>query len=302
MSPDMLLHSGSCAVCKAEGELIEISQFGKALCPSCFPAFIQRHVRSLMRRRQMHRKGDTVAVALSGGKDSAVLAHVLKEISWNMRIELVGLHIDMGLGAYSELSERVVRDLCEKLRIKLEITRVSDFGVSIQPVGQFRQCNVCGAVRRALMNRTTRNLGLQVLATGHTLDDILQFMLKAVLSGHLDAPRPVLPPSEHRPRKIKPLYFTPEAATAAYAELLELPYTNEQCPLFDPAGRRFNEIFDLLEQKAPMGTIQYAHTMLRAMKRVGKDELKRVCPMCGEPTNTELCPICRLRRQQLGED
>jgi len=294
----LVFHDGSCAVCKAEGELIRISEFGKALCAECFPGFVQRRVESLMRRRLMYERGDTIGIALSGGKDSAALAHIMDALHARLRISIIGLHANMGLGEFSDISEQAATRLCDHLGIELHVTRVADEGVRIEPVGQFRQCSVCGAVRRALLNRLTARLDVQVLATGHTLDDILQFMLKGILSGRLDAPRPMLEPASHRPRKIKPLYFTPEAATDLYVDLLDVPYTDSVCPEFDPAGHRFKEIFKLLEAKAPMATIQFAHTMLKAMKPAEAEEMQRTCAICGEPTNATYCPICRLRRAQ----
>jgi tRNA-5-methyluridine54 2-sulfurtransferase len=301
LPPKLSFHDDACAHCGAEHELIRISEFGKALCADCFPGFLIRRVESLMRRRQMYKKGDTIGVALSGGKDSAALMHLLHSLRGRMRIQVVGLHVTMGLGEFSDISQDTAALLCEQVGVPLHLSNVADFGVCIEPLGQFRQCNVCGAVRRALLNRITQKLEIQTLATGHTLDDILQFMLKGLLSGQMEAPRPLLPPSTHRPRKIKPLYFTPESATAKYAELLDLPHTDVECPHFDPASRRFNEIFELLESKAPMGKMQFAHTMLKAMKAPGVDELQRSCKMCGEPTNTTYCPICRLRIKQAGE-
>ncbi len=57
----------------------------------------------------------------------------------------------------------------------------------------------------------------------------------------------------------------------------------------------------MLEELAPMGKIQYAHTMLRAMPKPDISDMERKCKMCGEPTNTHYCPICRLRRAQQDE-
>ncbi len=296
-----MFHDDSCAVCKAEGELIRISQFGKALCAECFPGFMQRRVESLMRRRLMYRRGDTIGIALSGGKDSSALAHILASLRGRLRIRLIGLHVNMGLGEFSNTSEQAAAGLCDHLGIKLHVAAVAEEGVRIEPVGQFRQCSVCGAVRRALLNRLTTRLGVQVLATGHTLDDILQFMLKGILSGRLEAPRPLLEPASHRPRKIKPLYFTPQAATEVYVQLLDVPHTDAVCPEFDPTGHRFKAVFEFLEAEAPMGTMQFAHTMLKAMKPAEAEEMQRTCAICGEPTNATHCPICRLRRAQQGE-
>jgi hypothetical protein len=99
----------------------------------------------------------------------------------------------MGLGEYSEQSLQTVRGLVEPLRVPLVIERVADHGVRVEPAGNFRMCSVCGAVRRALLDRVGLREGFTAIATGHTLDDRLQQMLKRLLTGRLDAPRPILP-------------------------------------------------------------------------------------------------------------
>jgi|LSQX01.3.fsa_nt_gb tRNA(Ile)-lysidine synthase TilS/MesJ len=294
----MVIHRHDCVVCHRDDQLIAISEFGKAVCRRCFPGFIQRRLERLMRRRQMCQHGDSVAVALSGGKDSATLAHTLHSLRHRLRISVVGLHVNMGLGSVSEASQNAVAQLCELLQIKLHISRVADFDISVEPVAQFHQCGVCGAVRRALLNRLCAQLGVHVLATGHTLEDVLQFMLKGILSGRLDAPRPMLLPATHRPRKVKPLYFTPETATEVYAQTLDLPRSDVECSYFDPESHRFKQVFGLLEQLAPMSKIQFAHTMLKAMPPAVPENLERLCDECGEPTNATYCPICRLRHAQ----
>jgi tRNA-5-methyluridine54 2-sulfurtransferase len=296
----LVFHHDDCAICRQPGDLLRISEFGKAVCRGCLPHFVQRRIESLMRRRQMYKGGDTIAVAISGGKDSAALAHILHCLRRRLRISMVGLHVNMNLGAFSEASEQAAVEVCDQLQTKLHISRVADLGVTVRPVGQFHQCGVCGAVRRALLNRLSAELGVSALATGHSLEDILQFMLKGILSGRLQAPRPVLPALSHRPRRIKPLYFTPEAATEAYAQLLDLPSTDAECSHFVPESHRFKQVFELLEQQAPMGKIQFAHTMLKTMRGTPNDELQRSCADCGEPTNAVYCPICRLRRAQHG--
>lgn len=254
-----------------------------------------------MRRRQLYRKRDTIGIAMSGGKDSASLAHILNALRWRMRINVVGLHVNMGLGEFSDASQAAVEALCDSLSMDLHVASVADYGVRIEPVASFRQCNVCGAVRRALLNRLNTEHKIQVLATAHTLDDILLFMLKGILSGKMHAPKPMLAETTHRPRKVKPFYFTPETATEAYRELLDLPYTDMECTEFVPESHRFKKIFRMLEEMAPMGNIQFAKTMLRNMKTPKDDELERQCRMCGEPTNRHYCPLCALKRAQSDE-
>lgn len=295
-TPRLSFHDGSCCHCGATGELYKFTEFGKAVCPDCYPLFFQRRVASTMRRYSMVRGHDTVGVAVSGGKDSTALLHALWSLRHRLHISVVALHIDMGLGEFSELSLQTTRSFTEQLGVPLIVERVADHGVEIAPAGNFPMCSVCGAVRRALMDRVGLREGFTALATGHTLDDRLQQMLKRLLTGRLDAPGPILFGDDCHPRKIKPLSFIPDRANRAYVELLELPYLLATCPRFDPQSHRFKAVFELLEELAPMGKSQLVNSLHKAMKAKPPGGSDHPCPDCGNPTGTDVCPICRLKR------
>jgi tRNA-5-methyluridine54 2-sulfurtransferase len=295
-------HDGSCCRCGAADGLLRFSEFGKAVCSQCYPGFFRRRVGAILRRYPMIRKREVIGVALSGGKDSGSLLHALWGLRDELNLRLVGLHIHMGLGEYSDASQRSVEELAARLGAPLVIERVADHGVAIAPAGTFTMCSVCGAVRRALLDRAGLREGWAAVATGHTLDDRLQQMLKRLLTGRLDAPRPVLPGDAHHPRKIKPLSQIPDRALAAYAELEGLPTVAAQCPGFQPASHRFKQVFELLEALAPMGKVQLAHALQRAMREQAPGRPEQPCSDCGNPTGSGLCPICRLRRLAAGQE
>lgn len=295
-TPRMTFHDGSCCRCgDAQAPLYRFTEFGKAICPGCFPAFFRRRVCLTARRFQMIRKGDSIAVALSGGKDSGALLHALWTERWRLNIRIIGLHVDMGLGEYSDHSRQVVEELTGQLQVPLVVERVADYAVRIQPAGSFRMCSVCGAVRRALLDRVGLREKVDAVATGHTLDDWLQQMLKRLLTGRLDSPPPVLPGDEFHPRKIKPLCLMPDEASEAYVECLGLPVVTGQCPQFDPQSHRLKQVFELLEQLAPSSKTQLVNSLRRAMKEPPPGGPDRPCPECGQPTGTTVCPICRLK-------
>ena len=298
MTQTLGFHDGSCCRCGATGELYRFTEFGKAVCPECYPLFFQRRMAQTLRRYGMVRSGDTLGVAISGGKDSAALLHALCQMPRRLPVTVVALHIDMGLGEYSDLSLQTVQALADELGVRMVVERVADYGVQVAPAGNFRMCSVCGAVRRALLDRTGLREGFAAVATGHTLDDRLQQMLKRLLTGRLDAPRPILHGDEGHPRKIKPLSFIPDRASQAYADLLGLPYLTTPCPQFDPQSHRLKAVFELLEELAPMGKTQLVNTLREAMKADVPGAQDHPCPDCGNPTGTDLCPLCRLKRLQ----
>ncbi|MBU0606870.1 MAG: tRNA 2-thiocytidine biosynthesis TtcA family protein, partial [Armatimonadetes bacterium] len=263
----LAFHDGSCTRCGATDDLVRLSEFGKAYCRACFPEAFQRRTCQTFRRYEMLRKGHHhVGVALSGGKDSAALLHALWSLRWRLNLRLSALHIHMGLGDYSDLSLAAVTELTDRLGVPLVVERVEDFGVRIQPVGTFALCSVCGAVRRALLDRPGLREGWEAVATGHTLDDWLQQMLKRLLTGRLDAPKPVLPGDEFHPRKLKPLSLMPDEACREYVAIESLPHVATQCEHFHPDTHRLKQVFALLESLAPSGKQQFVHTLTKAMK------------------------------------
>ena len=99
--------------------------------------------------------------------------------------------------------------------------------------------------------------------------------------------------------RAKPLIQLPEEATKRYAGLVRLPVVDEPCPHFHPEAHRLKEVFDHLERLAPMGKLQFYHTM-RTVMRPERDDESGECPceVCGAQTRMRVCPICRLKEAQ----
>jgi tRNA(Ile)-lysidine synthase TilS/MesJ len=300
----LTFHAESCCVCKSTEGLHELSEFGKAVCSRCLPAFVRRRVNRTVARYQMIRKGETVAVAVSGGADSSSLLHMLHALRSRLYFHLLALHVDMGLGEYSERSRQACERLAERLGVRLVVERVADCGVRIEPVKQWPMCAVCGGVRRCLLPRAARREGAEVLATGHTLDDQLQYALKNLLSGRLEAPPPVRSATPSAPRKVKPLYLVPDSASDLYVQLEALPTCSDVCPTLNPDAHRLKRVFELLEELAPMGKPQVLLGLHKGLRSRAREKPEHPCPDCREPTTMAVCPLCRLRRwqQQGGEE
>lgn len=303
MTEDRVLtfHNGTCCKCGAAEDLIRISEFGKAVCRDCYPEFVRRRIELTVRRFRMIPRRTRVAVAVSGGADSGSLLHALARTRGRLSFFVTAIHIDMGLGDYSSASREVCEAQAGEVGVPLAIDAVRDHGIEVAPIKGWPTCAVCGAVRRALLPRLARRVGADVIATGHTLDDQLQFMLKNILSGRLAGPAPVLHGTPGWPAKVKPLIQIPDVATETYAEVVGLPTMQEPCPLFEPDTHRFKEVFDILERHAPMGKFRFWSTLRGVMEAVDEEAgEEHPCPVCGEPTRMPVCPICRLRAAQEG--
>lgn len=295
-------YTRKCGVCGSREGVLPVTEWNRGLCTRCLPRAVESRIFSDLRRRQMVAARDRVGVAVSGGKDSAVLLAVLATLRRRLPFRLVAIHIDMGIGEYSVRSLQAVRELCRRYAVRLVVERAGEHRVSVAAVGPWPVCAVCGAVRRALLPRIARRENLDALATGHTMDDMLQVMLKQIISGRDFCPKPVLPPTAYDPRKIKPLYFVPEKVMAAYAQIKELETVPDECPYFPPDTHRFKEVFEHLERLAPMSKVQVLTNLGRLMNPPPVAERPFTCEDCGEASRRPLCPLCIIRRLQHGKD
>ncbi len=277
---------------------MRMPEFNLNACPTCFLRLYERRLRRKLEEHRMLDGAKRVAVALSGGKDSAALLLALQRLGWVMGFEVVALHFHLGMGEHSRRNLDMVKDLTERCGLPLKVTHLSDLGIRVARVKGWSACAVCGAVKRSLFNREAREAGADVVATAHTLEDILLFSFKNILSRRYSFPRPTLPEQSGMLRKIKPLMFTPERLNAIYCRLRGIPYFEEKCPFWEPHPHRLKEVFDHLEEVIPSGKLQLLLSLQEAFP-AGEDELRwevmRACRMCGEPAGQELCALCRLR-------
>ena len=92
-------------------------------------------VEQALRKQNMLQAGQTVAVALSGGRDSVCLLHVFRKLASKFTFRLVAVHVHHGLRKEADKDEVFCRELCEKWEIPLRVMRV-DVPKRIQQTGE----------------------------------------------------------------------------------------------------------------------------------------------------------------------
>jgi uncharacterized protein (TIGR00269 family) len=158
-------------------------------------------------------------------------------------------------------------------------------------------CSACGTIKRYLMNRFARNNGFDVVATGHTSDDLLVFFFKNILSGNIEyipklAPR--LEAHETLVTKVKPIFERTEGENRALVEILNVPYLKDPCP-HKPKDRWRGLILNMEREKPG-----FEQTFVRGIVRLADSLSSKVngeyrrCSVCGEITSRDVCLFCRL--------
>jgi uncharacterized protein (TIGR00269 family) len=287
---------GRCRICGAATEILRLTEFNLKVCRPCYIRFFERRVRRAIEKHRMFAEGDRVVLALSGGKDSAALLYTLRRLGVVMGFELSAIHFHLNMGDYSDRNLEAVEEQAWGAEVPLEVKYLGDLGLRVARVKGWNPCAVCGAIKRSLLNREARRMGASVVATAHTLEDILLFTFKNLLSRKYYVPQPVLPPSGGLPRKVKPLIYTPERLNLAYCRLKEVPVFGEKCPEWTPRGHSLKDVFEHMEEVMPSSKLQLLLSLLEAFPaELEYDEvLRQECARCGEPSSQPVCALCQL--------
>jgi tRNA-5-methyluridine54 2-sulfurtransferase len=298
-----------CRRCK-EPAVIDIRRHNAAFCRDCFVHHCEEQVRRAIDDFEMMQPGERVLVAVSGGKDSLGLWHLLAALGY----EADGLYIGLGIGDYSDTSGDYASAFASQFGYTLRHVDLRDeFGFDV-PTGsraaKRAPCSACGLSKRHLFNAVAMEHGYDVLATGHNLDDEAAVLFGNVLrweSGYLGRQHPVLPATDGFVRKVKPLVRLGERELAAYCVLNGIDYIVEECPM--AAGNRhlgYKEVLNTIEERSPgskaafmFGFLDRAHDRFAPDAVEERDELQP-CTQCGSPTPGDICAFCRLQARATG--
>ncbi len=300
--------SKKCSYCE-ERAILRPEGSSLYLCKDCFLKFCERRVKENIAKHRMFSDGDRVGVFLSGGKDSATLLAILKKLFPS--IDIVGIFLNLGIGYYSNYAQSAVEDLCKKLEVPLHIIdlveregiRIDDF---VFTSFKNKICSVCGVIKRYYFTKAAKELNLDVIATGHHLDDTLSTMLSLFFNGDfisLSRLRPVLPPLHvGQAKKVKPLFSLPEIDIFHYAVLSELPVEGCSCPHGEltPTKRWKSWLNEMLKEDKTFKFRLLSIFMKKLLPLLPKEEMERKdefvpCQVCGEftPSKSHVCVKCR---------
>ncbi|MCS7150191.1 MAG: ATP-binding protein [Caldimicrobium sp.] len=297
----------SCQLCKSATPIVTLTTQSLKLCKGCFLRIQERRVLEAVKKYKMFGDEDKVGIFLSGGKDSSVLALLLKRLF--PRLHLEGVYLNLGIGYYSNYVEEAVRRLCEKLQLPLTVYHLpvrDGFTIDDFVFTDFKDkvCSVCGTIKRYLFSRLAKELGLTVIATGHHLDDLLSTYLTLFFSGDFESIKrlvPVNPPFfPGQAKKVKPLFFIPEREIFYVAALEELPLEPCSCPHGEiTPSKRMKQWLESLSQENRALKYQLLSVFLKKfIPMIKLDEVAETfntCLKCGEYTSSpnQICGRCR---------
>lgn len=278
---------------------------GENLCSSCFSNSIVQKTAKTISKYNMIQNGDTVGVAVSGGKDSLSLLHVLKKMSESHNFKIIAITIDEGIPGYRDEALEIVKNFCDKLGVEHRTYSYKDlFDLTLEESLDLREnektssCSICGILRRRAIDFGAKDLNVDVIATGHNLDDVLQTFIINTLSGDttkIGWMEPAI--STTKDRKIKPFYEIYENEIVFYAFTNEIPFQSEQCPHMNEGIRtEIREFLNSLESHHS-GIKNSMYGSVMKLIQIVKDtnhKQRRVCQKCGNQCTGEVCSVCAM--------
>jgi uncharacterized protein (TIGR00269 family) len=256
--------------------------------------------------------GDKIAVAVSGGKDSISLLHIMNNYKQNhLEFSFSAITVDEGIQNYREEAIEIATQNCKSLKIEHHIVSYKElYGKTLDEIvsqlgkkeGRLTPCAYCGVLRRKALNIAARKVNANKVATAHTLDDEVQTFLLNMLHGDSTKFLSWNPNTNQGKTKlvdrIKPFCEIPEKETALYAYTKKIRFQGNPCPYSSQAMR--NDVRTFLnrveDKKAGIKSSILCSMQILSSATETKvtNELMNECDKCGEPTAKNICRACEM--------
>ena len=179
---------------------------------------------------EMLKKGDKVAVCISGGKDSMLLAKCFQELKKYSKFEFELEFIVMNPG-YSQKNKQKIISNAKLLDIPIIMFETNIFEC-VDRIDN-RACYICARMRRGYLYKKAQELGCNKIALGHHFDDVIETVLMGMLYGaQIQSMMPKLHSTSHPGMElIRPLYYVKEADIISWANKNDLEFIKCACKI-----------------------------------------------------------------------
>ena len=186
------------------------------------------------------KEGDKIAVCISGGKDSMLMAKLFQELKLHNKFEFEVKFLVMDPG-YSPENRKVIEENARKLNIPITIYE-SDIFESVYNVEK-SPCYLCARMRRGYLYKFAKDMGCNKIAMGHHYDDVIETILMGMLySGQVQTMMPKLHSTNYEGMElIRPLYLIREQDIKSWCRYNDLHFIQCACKFTDTCTTCNNE-------------------------------------------------------------
>lgn len=209
-------------------------------------------VRRCIEDYDMIQQGETVAVGVSGGKDSLLTLAALARLKnfYPKHFDLVALTID---GGTPGMDFTPVSDFCKELGVEYMRVEVPIYEIVFEDRKEPNPCSLCAKLRRGALNTAITQRGIKKIALGHHYDDAVEtYLMNMLFEGRIGCFQPVTYLSRMDVTQIRPLLYVREKQVRSAVNRLQLPVVHNPCPLNGASRRQeVKELIAELEKKYP---------------------------------------------------
>lgn len=207
----------------------------------------------------MIKEGDRIAVCISGGKDSMLLAKLLQELKRHGKypFELEFLAMDPG---YNPANRQRMEDNAALLGIPITVFSSDIFDVVVDI--RENPCYLCARMRRGFLYARAKELGCNKIALGHHFDDVIETILMGMLyGGQMQTMMPKLHSTNFEGMElIRPMYLVHEEAILDWARYHDLHFLQCAC--------RFTEAYEVDEHGANNSKRQEMKELIARFRKI----------------------------------
>ena len=240
---------------------------------------IWREFTRAVRDYKLINENDKIAVCISGGKDSFLLAKCIEELQKHGKVKFEAKYIVMNPGYNKENKQKIIEN-AKLMNIDIDMFE-SDIFDSVYKLDEGSPCYLCARMRRGCLYSYAQKLGCNKIALGHHFDDVIETTLLSIIyGGEIKGMMPKLHSDNFDGMElIRPLYLIREKDIKAWARYNDLNFLNCACRFTEKNNDEHNENSKRLEIKKLIENLEkeskfVPYNIFRATENVNLDMMR----------------------------
>lgn len=199
--------------------------------------------------------GDKIAVCISGGKDSMLLAKCMQQLEKHSEVPFEAVYLVMDPG-YNKKNRELIEYNARLMNIDIKIFESDIFDVTLRAGGS--PCYLCARMRRGCLYSKAKSLGCNKIALGHHFNDVIETVLMSMMySSEIKTMLPKLHSTNFEGMElIRPLYKVKEKDIIAFAKYNSLEFLQCACKFTEESTQKE----ELSKRKEIKSLIEYIKT------------------------------------------
>jgi len=215
-------------------------------------------VRQAIDNYSMIKENDSIAIGISGGKDSLTLLYAMANLRhfYPIPFTLKAVTIDVG---FDNMNFDKIIELCKELDVEYYIEKTQIKEIVFDTRNESNPCSLCSKLRKGALNEVLKRIGCNKVAYAHHKDDVVETMLLSMLyEGRFHTFSPVTYLGKADISIIRPMIYMNESDVKGFINKYDVPVVKSSCPADGHTKR------------------EYAHNLLMDINRENKGAKNRM--------------------------